>query len=395
MHSNSAVKKKSLDTPSATPRVDSIESFMYVFGKPLIGYVRADQARQIEIELAFALNVIHGNAPLEDLLKLQDLHRKGKAIQRKQSPVATLKPVQTTASAPQPQTPIRGQKAPPKANIESAGSTLLFETGQLLFNKGDEADSLMIILDGKVEIFDPNTNKGIAILSKGVSFGEQALLQGGMRTASARAKTSVTCLQIPTEPLRRILKTDPGILTLIVESLLLQLNMANQISRLADPAKAIQTYEIMPENNMNSTQLQKLLHEISISGDSKDLSSQDMMFYRLQASDKLITTMHEAGTVFASPLQEHLGNGLIVINGHIEARIGDRKTYHLGPGSVLGLAEGLKDDPFHWTLTAMDNVTILNIPVDKSIRGLTHANAGIRGIVRYTSERILELQKSF
>jgi hypothetical protein len=46
-----------------------------------------------------------------------------------------------------------------------------------------------------------------------------------------------------------------------------------------------------------------------------------------------------------------------------------------------------------WTLTALNQVTLMSISIDKVLRGLDHANPGIRGIVRYTADRVLELQK--
>ena len=57
----------------------------------------------------------------------------------------------------------------------------MYEPGQVLFNKGDKADHLAIILEGEVEIFDPADNKTIAVLGHGASFGEQAILEGGVR----------------------------------------------------------------------------------------------------------------------------------------------------------------------------------------------------------------------
>ncbi|NBT47326.1 MAG: hypothetical protein EBT07_05830 [Actinobacteria bacterium] len=381
---------------SQTPRVDSAESFMYSFGKPSMGFVNSALARQLEKELTLAMDVINQNASLEDLIKLQNQHQKGHkdfhSAQPSSRPHAVINDLHPAKSVSQPIIKPEKTASPAKANTDSAGNTLLFEIGQVLFEKGDDADSLMIIMDGEVIIYDPETNKEIATIGKGVSFGEQALLQGGMRSASARAKTLVTCLQIPTEPLRQILKADSGILTCTIEALLLQLNMTNQISRLSDSSQAIQTYEVMKKNDMSTLQVQKMLDEMKVSENYKDLKSQEYIFYSLLASDKMVTTFQQAGNVFASPDIEHSGAGIILIDGHIEARIGKNKIFHLGPGSVLGLAEGLKDEPCPWTLKALDHVTMLNVSISKALRALSHANSGIRGIVRYTSDRIIKLQ---
>jgi hypothetical protein len=62
---------------------------------------------------------------------------------------------------------------------------------------------------------------------------------------------------------------------------------------------------------------------------------------------------------------------------------------------VIGLAEGITGEPFSWTLVAKEHLTVKVISVDKVLRDLEHSNSGVRGIVRYTTSRILELQKTF
>lgn len=389
-----------LSPENHTPRVDSVERFMYVNGKPYLGYVQSLFARRLELELQMAMLIIEGKKSLSDLNQLKLKLDKSKHF----SPTSE---IQNTPSKSREQSHgvikrINNDKPSHTAatssgsrdSANSGGNKLHFEQGQVLFSKGDEADSLMIILDGSVEIFDPMTNKSIAVLGKGSSFGEQAILEGGVRTASARAHSSVDCLQISTAPLRNILKTDPGILTPVLESLLLQLHMANTISRMSDPSSDNQTYEIMSDNKYSSTQLQKLLYEIYESGDKHGLSSQDLMFYRLQASSKFITTVFKTGDVLAVPGTDHSGSAYILTQGRIMAK-SPHKTYILGPGSVIGLAEGLSNAHAVWTVSAMESINILTIPIDKALRGIDHANAGIRGVIRYTTDRIIELQQSF
>jgi CRP-like cAMP-binding protein len=310
------------------------------------------------------------------------------------------------AAMPQPAAPVRKAAADAasqaaaaaprvprrKVSSEGAGESVVYEEGKVLFNQGDKADHLAIILEGSVEIFDAKTGNSIAVLNKGVSFGEQAILEGGVRGASARAHTRVVCLEISTEPLRAILKSDPGILTPVVEAMLLQLNMANKISKSVDSDEL--DYEVTNDNNLSSTQVQKILDEVYATGDNKGMSSDELMFLKLLASNKLHTTVHEAGTVLGSPDDTELGLGYIIVQGHVEAAIG-KKKYKLGPGSVLGLAEALLDKTLPWELSSLDTVTLMNIPIDKALRGLEHANPGIRGIVRYTADRIMHLQNTF
>jgi len=382
----------------ATPRVDAAERFMRSPHRPPFGFVPSEVARQLETELQLALEVVHGRASLEDLERHQSAAGspvQGMAAPRRKAPAAPRSaPPRPAAQAAPERSADSGAPARPrqKVSAEGAGEKNIYEPGQVLFNKGDKADHLAIILEGQVEIFDPADNKTIATLGAGASFGEQAILEGGVRGASARAKDQVTCLEISTAPLRAILKSDPGILTPIVESLLLQLNMVNKLSKLEKSEEEVYSYEVLSQSRMSTMQLQNLLTEIYNTGDTKGLSSEGLMFLKLQASDKLKTSAQPSGERLASAGEDNFASAYIVVEGHVDAESGQYR-YSLGPGSVLGLAEGLTDAALTWTLTAQDHVTVMEIPIDKALRGLEHANPGIRGIVRYTADRILDLQK--
>jgi CRP-like cAMP-binding protein len=381
-------------SPPATPRVDAAERFMRSPHRPPFGYVPSEVARQLETELQLAWEVVHGRATLEELerhLAAAGSPVRGGAAPRRKATVAAPRPVAQPAPerSADPAAPARPRQ---KVSAEGAGEKNIYEPGQVLFNKGDKADHLAIILEGQVEIFDPADNKTIATLGAGASFGEQAILEGGVRGASARAKDQVTCLEISTAPLRAILKSDPGILTPIVESLLLQLNMVNKLSKLEKSEEEVYSYEVLSQSRMSTMQLQNLLTEIYNTGDTKGLSSEGLMFLKLQASDKLKTSAQPASERLASAGEDNFASAYIVVEGHVDAESAQYR-YSLGPGSVLGLAEGLTDAALTWTLTAQDHVTVMEIPIDKALRGLEHANPGIRGIVRYTVDRILDLQK--
>ena len=252
-----------------------------------------------------AIDVAYGKASLQDLEAMQQ-GVPVKAAPRQAAPKPAFRAVPRPAAAESaPANNDEGAVAPrprQKVSAEGAGEKNVYEPGQVLFNKGDKADHLAIILEGKVEIFDPSDGKTIATLGAGASFGEQAILEGGVRGASARAFDRVVCLEISTAPLRAILKSDPGILTPIVESMLLQLNMANKLAKIEKSEDQIISYEVLSQSRMSTTQLQNLLLEIYNTGDTKGLSSEGLMFLKLQASDKLRTTVQPTGCLlYTSP----------------------------------------------------------------------------------------------
>ena len=104
-----------------------------------------------------------------------------------------------------------------------------FPPGQLLFNKGDGADNFFVIRKGNVALFEPTSQKEIAVLPAGVSFGEQAILVGGVRSVSARSVDGVICLALSAKTLRDMLEVQDGSIKPVIEALLLQLYMRNDL----------------------------------------------------------------------------------------------------------------------------------------------------------------------
>jgi CRP-like cAMP-binding protein len=287
----------------------------------------------------------------------------------------------------------RSQLIEPTINPQEVGKPVEYQDGQILFNKGDNAKHLVIVLKGSVEIFDPVGNISLAILGAGSSFGEQAILEGGIRDASAKASGKVNCLEIKTEILRALLIKDTGLLRQTMEGLLLQLGMCNQIAKMIAASDANLVYELLGDETLTSIELHTKLNDAYNNPDSHGLSAEKLMCLKLQSSEKLMSSWFEAGTVLGSPTSEHPGSAYVIVEGSVEAHCGNR-SLRLGYGSVIGLAEGITGTPFSWTLVAKENLTVKALSIDKVLRNLEHSNPGIRGIVRYTTSRILELQKT-
>ena len=106
---------------------------------------------------------------------------------------------------------------------------LKLEEGQVLFKGGDPADKLYFIQSGSIHMADKNTGAVFATLREGDSFGEQAMLQGGIRGATAIAAEPSVCLEITAEGLRGLLISASPVLTAVFEALMLQQNMHNAL----------------------------------------------------------------------------------------------------------------------------------------------------------------------
>ena len=96
-----------------------------------------------------------------------------------------------------------------------------YEPGALIFEENSNSKELYIVMDGEVEIsINPalvggpqqanEPNRVIAVMRRGQSFGEIALVDEGLRSAGARAgKSQTRLLAIPRDKLIMLCETYP------------------------------------------------------------------------------------------------------------------------------------------------------------------------------------------
>ena len=106
-----------------------------------------------------------------------------------------------------------------------------FSAGETLFKGGDPADKLYVIQSGTVQMLDAKSGFAFASLKAGESFGEQAMLPGGIRGATAQALDDVVCRQITAENLKALLKIQSPMMTSVFEALMLQQSMHNALRK--------------------------------------------------------------------------------------------------------------------------------------------------------------------
>jgi len=94
-----------------------------------------------------------------------------------------------------------------------------FSTGEMIIPEGAGSDELYVIAEGEVEILvnpalvsnKPEEGEPVAIatLGRGQSFGEIALVDRGMRSASAKARQNTRLLVLPREELIQLCEAYP------------------------------------------------------------------------------------------------------------------------------------------------------------------------------------------
>jgi len=105
---------------------------------------------------------------------------------------------------------------------------LTFLPNKDIFKINDLANDLYLIVEGTVVLLSADGHE-IARIGSGESFGEQAFLKGGIRSATAKAVDLVTCFQLPRESIAYLLNDASPLLLPVFEGLLLQMNMNNEL----------------------------------------------------------------------------------------------------------------------------------------------------------------------
>lgn len=105
-----------------------------------------------------------------------------------------------------------------------------FEEGEMIFSQKASGNYLFIVLSGGVKIYVTSPNqkrKTLAILEKGDFFGEMALLDGHVRSASAKALGRTRLLLIHKKDFKNLLFSDRGFGFKILRTLSERLRRAN------------------------------------------------------------------------------------------------------------------------------------------------------------------------
>ena len=95
-------------------------------------------------------------------------------------------------------------------NRSSQKGLIQFRPGQVIFEEGSRGDFMYVITSGSVEILKSlgGSNNRINLLERGDFFGEMALLQDDVRTATAKAVTNVGLLKVEKKDFQSLMQSD-------------------------------------------------------------------------------------------------------------------------------------------------------------------------------------------
>jgi len=119
--------------------------------------------------------------------------------------------------------------------FDRATDFAVYKAGDVIFNQGDEAHSMYVIIEGEVEIdILPDLQETV---DKGGFFGEMALITDDPRSATVRAKTDVKLVAVDERRFDFMVQETPGFAITIMRILVQRLRRRNQ--HVADLLKQI------------------------------------------------------------------------------------------------------------------------------------------------------------
>lgn len=108
-------------------------------------------------------------------------------------------------------------------SLEQVVQPMHFEAGDTIIRAGDPAQLLFVVARGSVTVSMPapgEKRRRIACMGPGMSFGEMALLDGGVRSADVTADERVICYGFSVEALHELSAEHPTILVTILGNMI-------------------------------------------------------------------------------------------------------------------------------------------------------------------------------
>jgi NTE family protein len=107
------------------------------------------------------------------------------------------------------------------AQLAGRARPVTIRAGEVLFRHGDRGDELYVVRSGRIEIV--LDDQVIRVHGRGESFGEVAMLTGGRRSATVRARRDSELLALHRTDVDRLIATEPAFSAALVRQLAIRL----------------------------------------------------------------------------------------------------------------------------------------------------------------------------
>jgi CRP/FNR family transcriptional regulator len=173
-----------------------------------------------------------------------------------------------------------------------------FPKGVRIFHEGDHSDACYIVCDGDLRVTREHSDGraiALATLGPGDIFGELAMLDGGVRSASVETLTDAELLGLPASDVRRVIASHGDIAAKLIVALTRRLRETNERvarqsfqtvpSRVAGVLSQLIAEEIVPEDRHGITVHMTQMDLAQLAGTSRESVS------------RFLATLERAGVV--------------------------------------------------------------------------------------------------
>jgi hypothetical protein len=133
-------------------------------------------------------------------------------------------------------------------------------------------------------------------------------------------------------------------------------------------------------------------HPLTDDAHDAKLSSEEHLFSRLRSSSFLRSAIFSKGHILFSQ-GDMVQEAHVIFQGQVRVISGDT-SFYMGPGAVIGLAEGIAGVPMRWTLQAETLLNTRLIPIQRAVEEIRTTDAGLRSICRVTVMRTLGMDQT-
>lgn len=106
----------------------------------------------------------------------------------------------------------------------------VFEDGEIIVRQGDEGNCMYVIQDGRVEVVRTQGDDivRLAVLNQGDFFGEMAIFEKEVRSATVRALERTRVLTVDKRTFLRRIQEDPTLAFRVVEAMSRRIKRLNE-----------------------------------------------------------------------------------------------------------------------------------------------------------------------
>jgi F420-non-reducing hydrogenase small subunit len=248
------------------------------------------------------------------------------------------------------------------------------DKGEIIFKEGDQGDTMYIIQSGTVEISQDKDGKKrvLALMEKGDFFGEMALIDKHLRSATATAISKCRLLPFSRTSIMDRIRQDPGVVLHLLATLCHRITQTNHhLQTIVQSNESLRSFveskgQILPESGDIDDPFSAAEVPSKFSGDAQSSPAPEdpRQTVELNIQREYCITVENGGAIFR---QGDPGNSMfIIIAGGVEISRGpedDRNVIALlGPGDFFGETAIITDQPRTAHAYATDTTDLYVIP---------------------------------